>query len=203
MVRTLAPGLLAGLLAASPGCFVDRAAPSTFRNTCNDDGECREGQACIRGLCEIPCTQKTSSEDCPFDDGYAACINGACASLCPLPEEGGKDPCPEPQTCVDLGIDLGGGGASFFGGGGDATPTGVCTSPCEGGDCPDGEVCLEGFCVATCTTDADCGTGLVCFSGFCTPDFGDTDTGGGTGSTGPGSDTGTAGSTTAATGGMP
>ncbi|RMG93674.1 MAG: hypothetical protein D6705_17980 [Deltaproteobacteria bacterium] len=186
--------LLLGLgLPLAVACFVDRAAPSTFRNTCSVDDDCRAGQACIRGLCEVPCTQQTSAEDCPFDDGYAGCINGACASVCPLPEEGEKDPCPAPQTCVDLGIDVGGGGGSFFGGG-SSEPTGVCTSPCEGGDCPDGEICLEGFCAATCTTDDECTSGLVCLAGICAPDFG------GTGSTGAGSDTGTSGT---ATGGMP
>lgn len=174
--------------AAVGACFGNQVSPSTFRNTCDSDSDCRDDEACIGGLCERPCTQATSADDCPSADGYAACMNGACATLCPLPEGNKKDPCPSPQTCVDLGIDLGGFGA----GGGADTPMGVCTTQCTAESCPTGEACFEGFCVASCTVDTDCASGLVCLGGLCVPDLG-----GGSGSTSSttagGSDTGTGG----------
>ncbi len=181
-----------------PACFTDPPPPPTFRTTCEQDTDCSSGQACIRGLCETPCTQADSAMLCPFEDGYAGCINGACASTCPLPDDGERDPCPAPQTCIDLGIDLSGvgGGGGFFGGGGSDTPTGVCTSSCTVGDCPQGEACLEGFCVATCMTSDDCAAGLSCLGGLCIPDVGTGGTTtGGTGATAGSSGPATSGAT--------
>ena len=192
--------LLAGAL-LGPACFTDPPPPPTFRTSCDQDQDCPKDLSCIRGLCETPCTQADSAMQCPFEDGYAGCINGACASTCPLPQDGESDPCPKPQSCVDLGIDLSGvGGGGFFGGGGSNTPTGVCTSSCSVGECPDGETCLEGFCVATCVTSGDCTTGFACLGGLCIPDFGGTTSGGATsggttsgGATGPSSTSSTSG----------
>ncbi len=165
-------------------CFGDQVSPPTFRNVCEVDADCRDHQVCVKGLCERPCTQATAVEDCPNSGRYAGCINGACASLCELPSEGKKDPCAAPATCWDLGLPGAGGG------GGDRI--GACVTPCTEDSCPENEVCVQGFCAASCTTDGDCQSGLVCLLGICAPDPGEdptstsTSTGGGRRESGPG-----------------
>jgi hypothetical protein len=174
--------LLAFTGAATVGaCFANQVAPSTFRNACDQNEDCRSDEACIVGLCQLPCAQDTFADDCPSADGYVACINGACGSLCSVPEEDGADPCSAPLECLDVGVDLSGGG---FGGG--ASPTdavGVCVAKCSTGSCESGERCVEGFCTATCAADAECATDFICLLGICVPDVpetsgGDTSTGG-------------------------
>jgi hypothetical protein len=165
--------VLAGFAGAA-SCYSDRLPPPTFRHVCNGDNDCIEGEQCIDGLCQVPCTQATFSDDCPEGGGYAMCFNGVCSHVCQLP--GG--PCAAGQECLDLGFDLaalGGGGGGLFGGSDSDTPLGVCGRPCEDG-CPTGEVCLQGFCVLTCDPAAEqsmCPFDFPCQGGLCLPDFGE------------------------------
>jgi hypothetical protein len=172
------------------GCYSDRLPPPNFRHACGGDGDCGSAERCISGLCQVPCTQATAEDDCPSTDGFVACFNGACVGSCQLPPEvcegEGADEvcerperqgsCSKPQLCIDLGIDLGGGGGGFFGGGGDVD-VGVCGEWCTENSCPEGEICIQQFCVATCdpTGPDTCNSslGLSCQEGLCLPDLGE------------------------------
>jgi hypothetical protein len=175
------------------GCFLDRPRPATFRNDCDADRDCRSGEICLQGLCEVPCTQATASDDCPSDT-YVACLNGACANTCQLDAD---KPCPGAQACLDLGL----GGEGSYPGGGGSEPVGLCTALCTSDPptCPTGEVCLEGLCAQSCATPEDCGDGLTCVLGVCVPDTG----GSGSGATGSGSAGGSSGSGSGSSGGGP
>jgi hypothetical protein len=155
--------ILAGALLA-PSCYAERQAPPNFRYVCDTDGDCKDGQSCMDGLCETPCTPDTFAEDCP--NGELVCLNGVCSSGCDLEKE---NACPEPQECADLGIDLGGGGG-LFGSSSDAM-VGVCMRPCTDQSCGELSVCIEGFCVQTCVDDDACGAGTTCQNNLCLPDF--------------------------------
>jgi hypothetical protein len=155
--------VLAGALVGS-ACYSEREPPPSFRYACDADGDCADGQSCIDGLCETPCTAETFAEVCVR--GEALCLNGVCTSTCDL----AKDTCPSAQTCFDIGIDLSGGGGGFLGGGSSDTEVGVCMRPCSVDSCADAEVCIEGFCVATCTDDTQCASGTVCQAGLCLPE---------------------------------
>ncbi len=183
MVRfRLALCLLAPALA---GCYSDRLPPPNFRHSCSVDGDCRSSERCISGLCQVPCTQTTAEEDCPFDDGWLACFNGVCVTACELPAETcsgegasltcerpeRRSTCTSPHMCLDLGIEIGGGGG-FIGGGSDAD-LGVCGEWCTENSCPEGEICLDRFCVAMCDPNGPdtCNSafGLRCQGGLCLP----------------------------------
>jgi hypothetical protein len=84
----------------------------------------------------------TAAEDCPSDEGYATCLNGTCASICTT----GEGNCPSPQDCIELPADLVA-SAGLFGLGDGAGLCGeACNSETNEG-CPDGELCLDGFCL--------------------------------------------------------
>lgn len=159
--------ILAGALLA-PSCYAERQPPPNFRYVCDSDGDCKDGQSCMDGLCETPCTQETLAEDCP--NGELLCLNGVCSSGCDLEKE---NACPEPQECADLGIDFGGGG-SFFSSGSSDTMIGICMRPCTDTSCGELSVCIEGFCVQTCVDDEACAAGLSCQNSLCLPDAGTT-----------------------------
>lgn len=168
-------GVVAGLAAAAAtthGCFSERLAPPTFRYACTDDTDCEGRERCIDALCQVPCTQATFMDDCAEGGTFALCLNGVCSSPCLVDQV----ECPGAQTCLDLGIDLSDliGSGGFGRGASPEGPIGVCGVLCEGNDaCPDGEVCLSGFCVATCTTSAECSFGFSCVAGLCIPGDGD------------------------------
>jgi hypothetical protein len=155
--------VLAGAFVAS-ACYSEREPPPSFRYACDADGDCADGQSCIDGLCETPCTAETFAEVCIR--GEALCLNGVCSSTCDL----AKDTCPSAQECFDLGIDLGGGGGGFLSSGSSDTAVGICIRACSADSCADAETCIEGICVATCTTDVQCGSGLTCQLGLCLPE---------------------------------
>jgi hypothetical protein len=168
-MRHLARLAIACAVTASAGCFSDRLPPPTFRYSCSVDDDCTEPEACIRGLCQIPCTQATFRDDCPSAGSYAACFNGVCSNVCTV----GADHCTKPQSCIELPLDLNGGGGGPGGGGGStADEIGLCGVQCMPGDdvCPTGEVCLQGFCVQGCMFDVECQDGFSCIAGICLPD---------------------------------
>lgn len=196
MVRAPVALALGLSLVSSSGCYSERPPPPNFRYTCESPDDCSEFEDCIRGLCQVPCTQQNAQEQCT-DRGFLACVNGTCTSTCGVGVDGS---CPGTLECieVDLGFNGGGGGGGFggFGGGGGGDePLGVCATPCtaDNGVCPEGQFCFEGIdgvdtsglplnvCVALCTTGTDCGPGFDCFMNFCVPEgtdipgFGDTD----------------------------
>lgn len=164
------------------GCFIEAAQPSTFRFQCASDGECEDGQVCAEGLCQQPCG---GEDDDPCANEAPICLNGYCASLCPLPAEGSDDVdvCPQPQSCVELP-------ESFSGFGFDTGSSGACLVACaDDSGCVEGEVCdtESGLCFpdlgsttggetdgetgdggdGTCTTADDCGAGQDCVMGYC------------------------------------
>ncbi|MEM7152671.1 MAG: hypothetical protein AAF799_07505 [Myxococcota bacterium] len=168
--RTLVALLLGSGLGIS--CYSEQLPPSNFRYACDSDSDCNSNETCRRGVCERTCTQATAAEDCPFEDGFAACFNGACANTC----EVGAGRCPASHECIDLGIDLGGGGGSPFGGGGSDATIGICGIQCDDGEnadiCPEGEICIPDFgtCATMCTTPDDCASGSTCLFGICIPE---------------------------------
>lgn len=159
LLAGLGSGLLVSL--ALGACFIEPAAPATFRFQCSSDSECSDAEVCSNGLCQQPCGGD-EDDPCPQDD--PVCLNGYCSALC-LTDD---DVCSDPQDCVSLAAP-----------GEDPGSTGVCTIPCsDSAPCPDGQACLEdfgGLCVATCTDTSECGSGEECLAGFCVP----SDSGGG------------------------
>lgn len=153
----LALAALAGVAAA---CFVEVGEPPAVRFACGSAADCLDGEDCIDGLCQTPCTTATFSDDCPSD--AAACINGVCADLC---DPTVSDACTAPHECLSLG---GGDGGDGFGG----QSVGLCGTLCTEGSCPDGEACFEGYCLTTCDpADPDsCGEGETCLAGICVPE---------------------------------
>lgn len=131
-------------------CFIESPKPSTFRFACESDDECADSEECSDGLCQQACGGEDDL-DCP--DTAPVCFNGHCSSVCPTDE----DVCPSPQACLTFADP-------------EATeePTsGVCAVACnDAHPCAEGELCFEGICLATCTTDEDCGGG-TCLSGVC------------------------------------
>ncbi|MCA9707806.1 MAG: hypothetical protein KDK70_18285 [Myxococcales bacterium] len=163
------------------GCYSEQLPPSNYRYACEADADCNGNEVCRRGLCERPCTQLTASEDCPFEEGYAACFNGVCATTCAV----GSNYCPAVYECIDLGIEAG--SSSPFGGSSD--PVGICGLQCDDAEnadlCPEGEICISGFglgaCVVDCSDGQECPSGYTCFFGLCAPEgseFGTTGDGG-------------------------
>jgi hypothetical protein len=152
-------GFLLAALSAS-GCYSERLPPPTFRHACGGDADCGDGESCLSGLCQVPCTMATATEDCGLSmqgGAYLACINGACSSACNLSD----DPCPGAQTCTEIPVlseQLG---------------AGLCMEMCSPSDpdsCPDGEACFDGFCATTCdpTDPLACPEGETCL-GVCVP----------------------------------
>ncbi len=151
---------LAAAMGLAGACFVELGEPPTVRFACGSAADCLEGEACIEGLCQPPCTLATFSDACPPD--AAACINGVCASVC---DPTVSNACTAPQEC--LTIDTGSGSGDFGG-----TSIGLCGTLCTEDSCPEGEGCFEGFCLTTCdAADPDsCGEGETCLAGICVPE---------------------------------
>lgn len=157
MSRLLTLTLLTALTAT--GCYSERLSPSYFRNSCGSDGECGDGEACVSGLCQVPCTMATATEDCSLSGqggSYLACINGVCASACNIDD----DPCPGEQTCNEIPVLT------------EQLGAGICMQECSADSCPDGEICVVGFCATACDpTDANaCPEGEACELGVCLPE---------------------------------
>ena len=156
--------LMAGLGLAA-GCFIETQPPPTFRFQCANDDECADGEQCRSGLCQVPCTTETFSEDCSIEDGYAACFNGNCTHICQLSD----DRCSKPHTCLELPVEV----VEPEPGQPPASDFGFCAESCEQTGCPDSEVCLSGICFATCDVNDPnpfpCGTGATCISDVCVP----------------------------------
>ena len=172
MSRLLPLTLLAALTAVGPtGCYSERLPPSYFRNSCGNDGECGDDESCVSGLCQVPCTMATATEDCGLSSqggAYLACINGACASACSLDD----DPCPGSQSCGEIPILT------------EQLGAGICMEECSADSCPDGEVCVLGFCATACdpADPSTCAEGEICepAAGICLPsDLPETSTGDG------------------------
>ncbi len=151
--RKLALSALFGLFA--PACFIEPTAPAAFRADCSAEGDCLDGESCIAGLCQIPCSLSTFATDCPQDGTYFACFNGVCASSCS--SDGETDSCPGAQSCIEFDLSgLGGDGDgdseadSGFGASAGDPSFSVCGQPCDdpgAPPCPGEEVCLQGFCI--------------------------------------------------------
>ena len=101
--------LFASCMLPLTACFVEPTAPASLRFECESATDCEDGQQCLSGLCQLPCSTATSSVDCPAEEGYIGCVNGTCANLCQTQD----DSCPAPQSCLELPaglLDTGGGG---------------------------------------------------------------------------------------------
>lgn len=190
----------AGFAVAS-ACYSERQAPPTFRYKCSSNADCSGAEVCLGGLCQVQCTQATFDEVCTGRN-HLFCFNGLCSTGC---DPADPEVCPQSQECIDLGIMVQSGN-SFISSGSGPTTIGVCGNSCTETSCPATEVCIEGICVATCDETSECGEGLVCIFGLCVPDTGES-TGDLTAFVDESStaatddDDGTAGDTTAGTGG--
>jgi hypothetical protein len=133
-MRHLTRFVLACATMASVGCFSERLPPPNFRYTCSVDDECNEPEACIRGLCQIPCTQRTFNEDCPSTGSFVSCFAGVCSNVCTV----GANHCPDPLECVELPIDAEAVGQAFGSFPATDEPLGLCGVQCQPGDdvCP-------------------------------------------------------------------
>ncbi len=155
----LRPLALAFALGSTLGisCFNEPLPPSTFRFACDADADCGDLEFCRSGVCERSCSQVTAAEDCPMEDGFATCFNGACASTCGI----GSSVCPSGQTCLDLGF---------------GQDVGICGLECDAGEnadiCPQGEVCIAQFgsCAVDCSAGQACPEGFSCLLGVCAPE---------------------------------
>lgn len=145
--------------AAVGACFIESPQPSTFRFACEVDEDCGDPlQTCTDGLCQQACGD-ADAPDCP--EGAPVCFNGHCSSVCPVAE----DVCPDPQTCITFDEDPDD----------DELPeSGICGVVCDDQDhpCVEGQVCIEGACLSTCTTDEECGQGETCVAPVCVPSGG-------------------------------
>lgn len=130
--------LVLGAVVGLAACFGDTQKPAAYRFECDADGDCKDPEKCIEGLCQVPCTFATAEDDCSAE--FVTCVNGTCANLCELDDSAA---CPGAQACIEAPIDLGGGGF----GGVDTSNLGVCGVECSADSCPDGEFCLEGICL--------------------------------------------------------
>lgn len=182
-------------------CAKDLSALEPF--PCATDGTCPAGLACVAGTgcvtpkIDTPCVKST---DCSKASRDAACLRGACVTICE------RTPCPAGRVCVRATLkrtDVFGTSSSEVAGcmracDAEACPAGltcvelgtgekVCTdgtapdyvpvgSPCLDGECPghDGSVkCVFG---GTCAKDGcPCEDGFVCsrrdgVGGVCLPD---------------------------------
>lgn len=157
LFASLVLGALLGGLAGLGACFIESPQPSSFRYSCEAVDECEDGQDCANGLCQDPCGG-ADDPACPSD--APVCINGYCSSICPTDQ----DVCPDPQECLSLAAP------------GEEVESGICAVPCDPdtAPCADGELCLEGYCAATCMSDADCvgGSCALELGGICIPEIG-------------------------------
>ncbi len=119
-------------------CFIEPDEPPGWRAACAGDAECPgDGESCIDGLCQYPCTTATFADDCPSGGNYTTCFNGVCATMCD-PENPG---CSEPQSCQTLEIppEFAELGVQDFS---------VCGLLCsDARPCPGAEQCFDGVCI--------------------------------------------------------
>lgn len=115
-----------------------------------------------------PCS---TNADCPVDFPICDTENGVCIENQANTECVDNSDCTPPYECVDVG------GTKMC-----VKPntSGQRCDPIEGADCPDGKVCIGGYCTddpstTTCTTNDDCPTGFICVDGSCVPDPDDPD----------------------------
>lgn len=167
--RLLAAALALGSVLGA-GCYSEPIPPSTYRYTCEADADCSSNEQCMHGRCERPCSTVElvaagllgADSPCPVEDGFATCINGACANTCAL--DSGF--CAPGYTCLDIGLGSISGG-SF---GGSSDPVGVCAVECTDDSCPPGEACTEGACAPLdCSAGQACPADHACFFGLCMP----------------------------------
>jgi hypothetical protein len=158
-----------------PGCREDgQCAPGggceedLQRCGCEEDAQCFEGEVCVAGLCEEPCT----TAGCP--EGFACeSVSGQCSPSCASDED--CDPantglrcdveaeicvltvCASDEDCLaanycELGLEQ---------------P--VCAPGCRVGGCPEGQFCQpqQRQCLEGCALDEQCPEGT-----FCGPDDG-------------------------------
>ncbi len=124
-------------------CTEDACDPST--GACSHISmTCAADEACVLGQCLNTCANDEACDDgdpCTND----TCINGVCVLL---------DKCVSSDACLDVSCH---------------PDTGACTfAPTL---CDAGQVCIDGGCVALCTTDGDCDDNDLCTSDVCGSHF--------------------------------
>ena len=128
-------------------------------DACGSHGDCRSGR-CSGGRCVSPCSVRRAR--CPEDAGCVAVAGKSDLGECHHPSVPGFFPCTGDEACG-----VGGTCKSELASG---WPHGGCWRVC-GGECGEGERCVEGQCMKQCTTTADCGPdpGRLCHAGSCMP----------------------------------
>jgi hypothetical protein len=138
------------------GAWAQCTAPS---NVCKYSSECAQGEVCANGECLADCSQGQTcatgttcqkgvcvpdagsqcTSDAQCSGSTPKCENGSCVAAC--------DPNATPDTC----------GAGFYCDNGacvvDTRPQPNCGSAAQ---CLSNQVCLDGFCRYSCSTDTDC-----------------------------------------------
>jgi cold shock CspA family protein len=162
-----------------PVCIKDPCTTTTCRNgrVCFD-GKCiddpcsdmkcpKATERCVAGQCvdRIPC--KIDS-DCP---GSEICRNDRCYPAGCYTTRGQQ--CPSGEYCVagtctkDPCLDSGGNNKCTGKGEFCRRVDGKCSLPCAGVSCQQGEVCVDGKCIANPCDSVKCAVGEICVAGKC------------------------------------
>lgn len=144
-------------------------------NECLTHTDCGESQACqgdvSRGEATCQTVECLTSSVCAHGEFCSPetyrCEEGCQRSTdCPVQYTCDAGECVFDATCTDTQRDCAAGETCDLGT--CERDFGVC-EPCGLG-CGDELVCVEYFCLPTCSTQADCPSGLTCWSGLCYTD---------------------------------
>lgn len=144
---------------------------------CRDNSECLEHEACIQNRCQNPCTIQSI---CGLN---ALCSVSQHNLTCTCPEnfEGNPTPimgckrrfnycsidlkCPGNQVCVNDKCRPQCGSCVE----GERCVDGICLQTCSSdSNCPVGEMCSGYICITGCRSDADCSLNQICANTLCT-----------------------------------
>lgn len=107
-----------------------------------DGVKCPHGQVCSVGVCLDPCKAITCDPD-------QVCVAGACLEKCQCAGCPMGQACQPDGRCIDAACAMVSCKPGTY-----CDPSGQCVDDCKGAQCPMGEVCSMGSCVASMTSGA-------------------------------------------------